>query len=114
MVNLLDNAVKYSPDGGTIHVELTSEPDGTWLRVRDEGIGLPPDALEAIFLPFGRAGNATARHLPGMGLGLHICRSIVEQHGGRVWAESAGEGLGATVVIVLPCAAADAPDPEGV
>jgi signal transduction histidine kinase len=101
-VNLLDNAVKYSPSGGEIDVDLASEPDGTRVRVRDQGIGLPADAREAIFRPFGRAANATERHLPGMGLGLYICRSIVEQHGGRMWAESEGDGCGTTVVVLLP------------
>jgi signal transduction histidine kinase len=112
-VNLLDNAVKYSPDGGVVHVALTSEPDGTWLRVRDEGIGLPDDALEAIFQPFGRAANAVTRHLPGMGLGLYICRNIVEQHGGRMWAESAGDGRGTTFVVVLPCGSPGTTDGGG-
>jgi signal transduction histidine kinase len=101
LANLLDNAVKYSPEGGAIEVILRSEGDGILIQVRDEGIGLPPGAAESIFEPFGRATNT--RDIPGMGLGLSICRSIVEQHGGRIWAESRGEGCGATINVWLPC-----------
>jgi signal transduction histidine kinase len=98
--NLLDNAVKYSPDGGAVEVTVRCEDTGVDIHVRDEGIGLPPDATEAIFEPFGRATNTAG--IPGMGLGLHICRGIVERHGGRIWAESAGDGCGTTVSLWLP------------
>jgi signal transduction histidine kinase len=72
------------------------------LSVRDSGIGLPADAAEQIFEPFGRATNALGRNIQGLGLGLYICRQIAEQHGGRLWAESAGEGEGATLRLWLP------------
>jgi signal transduction histidine kinase len=78
--------------------------------VADEGIGLPDDSGDEIFEPFGRAANAVDRALPGMGLGLYICRSIVERHGGRLWAESPGEDQGTTVRLTLPCVAADQPE----
>lgn len=102
VANLLDNAIKYSPNGGAIH--LIVEPDGTGaaLHVRDEGIGLPPGSAEAIFEPFGRAPNAAARQIPGMGLGLHLSREIIARHDGRIWAESPGEGQGTTVSLWLP------------
>jgi signal transduction histidine kinase len=104
--NLLGNAVKYSPAGGEIAVALAPDADGATVTVRDRGIGLPAGAAERIFEPFGRAANAAASHLPGMGLGLHISRRIVELHGGRLWAESAGEGQGTTLHLWLPAARA--------
>ena len=103
LTNLLDNALKYSPDGGEIRVSLRREEDGNVLSVRDEGIGLPPGSDDAIFAPFERTSSAEARQIPGLGLGLYISRSIVERHGGRIWAESAGENRGATVSFWLPC-----------
>ncbi|HTE85768.1 MAG TPA: HAMP domain-containing sensor histidine kinase, partial [Dehalococcoidia bacterium] len=101
--NLLDNAVKYSPLGGTVDVRLQRTEDGGFLvTVHDPGIGLPAGAEEAIFEPFSRAPNAMAGHFAGMGLGLYICRKIVELHGGRIWAESSGEGDGTDVHVWLP------------
>jgi signal transduction histidine kinase len=70
--------------------------------VSDPGLGIPPEATRAIFEPFGRAVNAERLAIPGMGLGLYICRGIVERLGGRIWAESDGEEKGATVSISLP------------
>jgi signal transduction histidine kinase len=78
------------------------EGEGALLTVRDRGIGLPPGAAAAIFEPFRRAPNAAARRLPGAGVGLYLCRQIVEHHGGRIWAESPGEGQGATLSVWLP------------
>ncbi|HEX5501839.1 MAG TPA: GAF domain-containing protein [Thermomicrobiales bacterium] len=109
--NLLDNAAKYSPDGGDIRVALRpgdgagpggGAHPGLLLTVRDQGIGLPDGAAATIFEPFGRAANAALRQLPGLGLGLYICRDIVERHGGRIWAESDGEGRGTAVSLWLP------------
>ncbi|MGI9145420.1 MAG: sensor histidine kinase [Chloroflexota bacterium] len=100
--NLLSNGVKYSPDGGEINVGVRRAADGVVLTVRDNGIGLPPGTQERIFEPFGRASNATRQGLPGMGLGLHICRQIAAAHGGRMWAESEGEGRGLTMTVWLP------------
>jgi signal transduction histidine kinase len=121
LVNLIDNAVKYSPDGGPVDVAVRrAGPDdaaggdapagGAIVEVRDQGIGVPPGAETTIFQPFGRAPNAAARQIRGMGLGLYLCRNIVERHGGRIWAESPGEGQGTTVRVWLPTVAA----PDGV
>src|SRR5262249_38372543 len=105
VTNLLDNAVKYSPGGGDVHVRLAVEDDGVLLQVRDQGIGLPLATAEKIFEPFGRAPNAAEQHIPGLGLGLYGCRRIAEQHGGRLWAESAGEARGTTLCLWLPLGA---------
>jgi signal transduction histidine kinase len=108
LTNLLDNAVKYSPAGGEVAVTVRAAQGRVTVSVRDDGIGLPAGAAETIFEPFGRAANAAASHLPGMGLGLNICRTIVERHGGAIWAESAGEGQGTTVSFWLPAASSAA------
>lgn len=109
LVNLISNASKYSERGSTIHVTAYPEDNGVRVEVRDQGIGLPPDAREEIFQPFGRAANA--QHLPGMGLGLHISRNIVQQHGGRMGVESDGPGRGATVWFWLPAEPPASPIP---
>jgi PAS domain S-box-containing protein len=109
LTNLLDNSVKYTPEGGEIRVALKPGDGTVRLTVSDSGIGLPPAELESIFRPFGRAENAVVDNLPGLGLGLYICRNIVERHGGRIWAESAGEGKGTTIVVWLPVPSASEP-----
>lgn len=106
ITNLLENARKYSPQGGSIEVQLSTVDDGIQLAVSDQGIGLPPGSAERIFEPFGRAPNATERNIPGLGLGLYISRQIVERHGGRLWAESRGEGHGTIFRLWLPSLAA--------
>jgi PAS domain S-box-containing protein len=105
LTNLLDNALKYSPDGAELRVRLQPKARGVLLEVQDHGIGLPAEAAERIFEPFSRAANAEERQITGMGLGLYICRNIVEQHRGRIWARSAGEGKGTLFSIWLPEAA---------
>jgi signal transduction histidine kinase len=102
--NLLGNALKYSPAGGAVGVNLRVDLDGIVLSIADAGIGITPGQEEHIFEPFGRAANATVHGLPGMGLGLHICRQIAAAHGGRMWAESPGDGQGTTVTLWLPAA----------
>jgi PAS domain S-box-containing protein len=100
--NLLSNAVKYSPTGGDIQVTLGADSGGVQLTVTDQGIGLPVGHVGSIFEPFGRAPNAATQQIPGLGLGLSICRQLVESHGGRTWASSAGEGQGTTFGVWLP------------
>jgi signal transduction histidine kinase len=102
VTNLLSNAVKYSPTGGEVRLSVVGGEGGAMIQVTDSGIGLPVGSLEAIFQPFGRAANATRRSLPGMGLGLYICRTLVERHGGRIWATSGGENRGTTFGFWLP------------
>src|ERR671933_503878 len=102
LTNLLENAVKYSPEGAELRVRFQPKARGVLLEVQDHGIGLPPGAAERIFEPFSRAANAEHRQITGMGLGLYICRNIVEQHHGRIWARSEGEGAGTTMCLWLP------------
>jgi PAS domain S-box-containing protein len=100
VTNLLDNAIKYSPDGGRIEVDLVQQAPG-WARlsVRDEGIGIPLEQQEQIFERYYQAHAAS--HRSGLGLGLYLSRQIVERHGGRIWAEAAAGG-GTRFVVELP------------
>jgi PAS domain S-box-containing protein len=104
LANLLGNAIKYSPEGGSIVVAVSRDGAGVRVGVRDAGIGLPPGTEETIFQAFGRAPNAAHRQIQGLGLGLFICRQIMDRHGGRIWAESPGEDQGTTLQIWLPLA----------
>lgn len=102
VVNLLSNAVKYSPSGDEVRLRLLRDDTGLLIEVQDFGIGLPPEAVESIFTPFQRAPNASRSGIPGLGLGLFIARRIAEQHGGRLWASSHGEGCGTVMSLWLP------------
>ena len=100
--NLLDNAVKYSRDTVHISVEVAApSPDTVWVRVKDRGVGIPRAQLKRIFNRFYRF-QTRGFKVKGTGLGLYIVRSIVRQHGGRVFAASEGEGKGATFTVELP------------
>jgi signal transduction histidine kinase len=99
----VDNAVKYSPDGGRVVVRL--EPDGSRLRlaVEDQGLGIPAGEHERIFEKFYRLDPNLTRGVGGTGLGLYICRALVERMGGRVSVRSE-EGAGSTFTVELPLA----------
>ncbi len=99
--NLLENARKYSPSATPVRVAVWQEDGQARLSVKDEGIGIPPADLPRIFDRFARASNVDDRRFHGMGLGLYICRGIVEEHGGRIWAEST-VGDGTTFHVALP------------
>ena len=102
LTNLLSNARKYSPAGGEVRV-LAREVDGcVEVSVRDQGLGLPAEAMGQLFEKFFRVDNSDRREIAGTGLGLAICRQIVERHGGRIWADSDGLGLGSTFTFALP------------
>jgi signal transduction histidine kinase/response regulator RpfG family c-di-GMP phosphodiesterase len=100
-VNLLENAVKFTGTGGHVRVDLEREINAVRLVVEDDGPGIPPEQLDAIFERFYQVDGADSREHGGSGLGLAICRSIVTWHDGRIWAES-GEGRGARFVASLP------------
>jgi signal transduction histidine kinase len=96
--NLLANAVKFTPPGGSIRVMCRRQGDSFRVEIADTGIGIPPRFLAEVFLPFKR-GSARAA---GAGLGLAIVRELVERHGGTVTAHSDGPGKGATFIVELP------------
>lgn len=114
--NLLDNAAKYTPDGGRIDVELLREGNEVRLSVRDSGIGIPPEFLPGVFDLFHQA-PVRDRHATGggLGLGLGLARRLIEMHGGRIEAASAGEGAGSQFTVRLAVStdpAETGPDPR--
>ena len=99
--NILDNAVKYSPNGGQVTVQL-GDLDGDYLvNITDQGIGINPVYLDHIFERFYRLRNSASRQYSGIGLGLYVTRAIIERHGGRIWVTN-NQGLGCTFSFTLP------------
>ncbi len=105
LVNLLNNAVKFSLPEGMVTVGATADEGMVRVSVQDRGRGMNAEFLERLFGKFEHAQGSLTRENQGAGLGLAICRHIVNAHGGRIWAESAGEGKGATFHFTLPAAA---------
>jgi len=99
--NLLDNAVKYSPQGGLVVVRGEVHEDEVVVSVADQGVGIAPEHLNRLFEKFFRVESGLGRHVVGSGLGLPIAHTIVESHGGRIWAESQ-VGQGSTFYFTLP------------
>ncbi|MCX6021480.1 MAG: ATP-binding protein, partial [Chloroflexi bacterium] len=115
--NLIDNAVRYSPAESPVEVRLrlaapAGQPRRARITVSDGGMGIEPSELEQIFDRFFRSSRPRAARPAGMGLGLYISREIATQHGGRIWAESAGAGKGSSFILELPLMPTPEPQPE--
>jgi PAS domain S-box-containing protein len=102
IANLLNNAAKYTPEGGNILVRLEAHEDQLTLVVQDDGIGIEPGLLSRVFEPFTQATRSADRSQGGLGIGLSLVRSLVESHGGNVTADSNGTGAGTKFTVVLP------------
>jgi signal transduction histidine kinase/ActR/RegA family two-component response regulator len=100
--NLLNNAIKYTPEGGQIHLSVAHEGGEAVLRVKDNGVGIAPRMLPTVFDLFTQADETLDRSQGGLGLGLTLVKRLVEKHGGSVTAESAGLGGGSTFTVRLP------------
>jgi len=107
--NLVSNAVKYSPEGGPVRVEVASEGEVAFVRVTDRGIGIAPRDMDRLFRPFSRVRDRRTAEIEGSGLGLYICERIVRAHGGHMWAES-DVGRGSRFSFSLPVFGATAQD----
>jgi signal transduction histidine kinase len=101
--NLIGNAIKYSPQGGPIEIAISEELDRQAVRlsIRDAGIGIPVSEQARIFRRFARASNSSNHGITGTGLGLYLCRELIERHDGRIWFESS-EGHGSNFFMLLP------------
>jgi len=103
LVNLVSNALKFTPAGGRVEIALQRRDDSLAVSVSDTGIGIPRGELERIFDSFYQIkGRPSASKAGGSGLGLSLARQIVELHGGRIWAESEGDGKGSCLTFTLP------------
>ncbi len=102
LFNLLDNALKYSPQGSAVTLGAVVEDDCVILSVADEGAGIPPDKLARLFDRFYQVEKGSVQAQKGAGIGLALCKAITEAHDGRIWAESAGAGAGSVFFVKLP------------
>ncbi len=102
--NLVENAIKYSPSGGEVRVSAHQQNNELVVSVSDEGIGISAKDVDTLFQSFRRLAAETTHLVPGVGLGLRVCKILVEAHGGRIWVESI-EGRGTTFFFTVPIAA---------
>ena len=102
-MNIVSNAIKYTPDGGRIDIAAGADKESVWVRVQDNGIGIPKQDLPRLFERFYRVDKARSRESGGTGLGLSIAKEILNQHQGRIEIDSV-YGSGTTVTISLPAA----------
>ena len=102
LLNLLTNAIKFTPENGIIRITTARQADGWKLQIQDTGIGISAEMLPRIFDAFEQGGVQVTRRFGGLGLGLAICKALVELHRGSIYAQSAGPDLGSTFIIELP------------
>jgi signal transduction histidine kinase len=102
LINLLSNAAKYSPKGKNVYLKVTFQESTLRVDIRDEGAGISPEEQSTLFQPYHRVQQD--RKIPGLGLGLAVCKQIVDAHGGRIWVESAA-GKGSTFSFEIPATA---------
>jgi len=106
--SMLSNAVRFSPRQGKVHVRLSLHGDAEiWVRIQDEGRGVPPELLPRLFDGFVHTDSELTREISGLGIGLALAKQIVELHGGRIWLESKGLGRGTVATVALPVSEPD-------
>ena len=101
LYNLTDNAIKYSPDGGEVKISARQEKGSMVVSVSDHGLGISQDDQSRLFQKFQRLDVMVKRSIQGIGLGLNVCRILVEAHGGQIWVESR-KGKGSTFYFTIP------------
>jgi signal transduction histidine kinase len=106
LVNLVDNAIKYSPEGGPVALAISNGDGAIRFSITDAGLGIPASEHRRIFEKFYRLDPGMTRGIGGTGLGLYICRELVRRMDGRIWVESS-LGKGSTFVVELPAATGD-------
>ena len=104
LTNLVSNGLRYTPRGGQVTLHASSSGGQVQVTVRDTGVGIPPEHLPHIFTRFYRVDKSRSRQAGGSGIGLTIAKHLVEAHGGRIWAESEGQGRGSAFTFTLPLA----------
>ena len=112
VTNMLDNAIKFTPSGGTVDVDVLREGQDAILRVTDTGIGIVPEMLSRVFELFAQAEQPMDRPVGGLGIGLTLSRRLVELHGGTIVAASEGHGQGAQFTVRLPVEMTATPQPQ--
>jgi CheY-like chemotaxis protein/anti-sigma regulatory factor (Ser/Thr protein kinase) len=111
--NLIGNAAKYTDPGGDVRVAVETVDSTIMVRIRDTGVGIPPDMIERVFELFTQADRTVSRAQGGLGIGLTLVRRIIDAHGGTVTASSAGRGRGSEFIVTLPALTAPVADASG-
>ena len=110
LLNLMNNATKFTPDGGKITIKVRQQDEGILVQVHDNGIGIPKEQQNMLFKPYSRLNADRQRH-PGLGLGLALSKQVIELHGGKIWVDSES-GKGSTFSFFLPRRPTKAPVPQ--